>query len=301
LKDKLKGLLIIETLAELLTKNVDEIPLTDLYLAFPVLKSEDCPQSFPQLIKSHILESRGKIRELVNSAVFSVDALLLLGEDKQSTIVRDTVGWIKRQRLEDGGWHWRPKHELSKKAESEVWITLAIYDLLKRTGENQTYLKSIRNYLNYSLGKGPKEEVSGWSRLAYIRTALCILNDPYSELSMKRGAQEYVSKAIQKLRDQQLPNGGWLGSEKTRQGGIFQTAMVLDILVEAGLGLADDSVEKGFTFIIRRIDRLLHAKWGGVLIQALAIFADTLLKLEFIEPRYIISDSDSGLHSHEAS
>jgi len=282
LKEKLKEFPIIETLASLLTKNVDKIPLTDLYLAFPVLESQHCPESFPQLIKSHILESCGKIRELVNSAVFSVDALLILGEDKQSTIVRDTIGWIKRQRLEDGGWHWRPKHELPQKAESEVWITLAICDLLKRTGENPTYLGSIRNYLNYSLGRGPKEEVSGWSRLAYIRTALHILNDPSSELSMKRNAQEYVSRAVQKLREQQLHNGGWQGSEKTRRGGIFQTAMVLNTLVEAGLGLSDHSVEKGFTFIIRRMDRLLHAKWGAVLIQALAIFADTLLKLEVI-------------------
>ncbi|MFQ6068809.1 MAG: hypothetical protein ACE5KD_04610 [Candidatus Bathyarchaeia archaeon] len=280
--EEVKKLPVIETLAELLVKNVDKFPLTDLYLAFPVLKSKDCPKSFPQLIKSCIVGGQERIKELVNSAVYSVEALLLLGEFKQSSIVQDTVKWIKQQRLEDGGWHWRPKHELARKAGSEVWITLAIYDLLKRVGEDQAYLESIRDYLYRSLEKTPKEKMIGWSRLAYIRTALRMLEDPYVRPSMKKSAQEYLLKTIEKLKSQQLPNGGWAGSKKTKQGGIFQTVMVLNTLVEAGLDLSDESIQKGFTFVAQRIDRLLHAKWGGVLIQALSIFADTLLKLKLI-------------------
>lgn len=278
----MKELSVIQTLAELLMKNVDEIPLTDLYLAFPVLKSKNCPKCFPELIKCHIISNKDKVKELVNSAVYSIDALLLLGEDKHSSLMQETITWIKQQQLDDGGWHWRPKHELSKETESEVWITLATYDLLKRVGEDQAYLKNIRNSLHRNLEKPPKE-AKGWSQLAYVRTASYVLKDPNFEPSIQGKAREYLPKAIEELKSQQLPNGGWAGSAKTRQGGIFQTVMVLDTLVEAGLGFKDYSVEKGFIFITRRKDKLLHARWGGVLGQALSIFADTLLKLRLIQ------------------
>ena len=283
MKEKVKGPLIIQTLAELLIKNIDKVPLTDLYLAFPVLKSKHCPNSFQQLIRSHIIKNHERTRELVNSAVYSVNTLLLLGEDMQSNMVKGLITWIEKQRLEDGGWHWRPKNEMLGEAESEVWITLVVYDLLKRSSEDQSYLKSIRGYLCRSLEKGPNKEVQGWSRLAYIRTALCISKDPHLEPLIKKGAQEYVSKAIEELKDRQLPNGGWAGSEKTKRGGMFQTVLVLDTLVDAGLDFQDNSVKKGFTFVTQRIDKLLHAKCGGVLIQALSIFADTLLKLGLTE------------------
>ena len=264
-------------------KNVDRISLTDLYLAYPVLKSRHCPRIFPQLIRDHILNSWEKVRELVNSAVYSVETLLLLGEDKSSSIVQDTIQWIKQQELEDGGWHWLPKQKLQAGVESEVWITSAVYNLLTSVNEaNQTYLNRLREYLCHSLEKIP-EDVKGWSRLAYVRTALLILKDPEFDFSAKTKAEKYLSKAVEELKIQQLPSGGWIGSEKTKQGGIFQTALVLDTLIQAGLDPNDKSVKRGFTFIVQRMDKLLHAKQGGVLIQALSIFANSLLQLKIID------------------
>jgi len=277
------GAQIIRTLAKLLMKNIEKIPFTDLYLVYPVLQSKDCPKTLPHLIKNCILNSPDKMKELVNSAVSSVETLLLLGEDKSSRIVRDIIEWIKQQQLEDGGWHWRPKQKLPKGAESEVWITLAVHNLLTRTeGADQTYLRRVRNYLCYSLEKMP-ENLRGWSRLAHVRTALLMLKDPKFEPSAKIKAKKFLQKTIEEIRFQQLPNGGWAGSEKTMQGGIFQTAMVLDALIQAGLDLKDNSVEKGFVFMIQRMDKLLRAKWSGVLLQALFIFANILVELQLTD------------------
>jgi len=283
LKEQVNRVPIVAILARILTENIDRIPLTDLYLAHPVLQSKDCPNAFPQLIENHIVKNRAEAKKLVNSSVYAVETLLLLGQEKTSLLVRDTVEWIKQQQLMDGGWHWRPRKDLPKNAQSEVWITLATYSILTRVEDaNQPYLKAARDYLSKSLEKIP-EEAMGWGRLAYIKTALQIIKDPRFKQSAKTDADEYLQAAINELKSQQLPNGGWAGSEKTRQGGLFQTVMVLSALVQAGLHLDDDCVRRGFAFVIQRMDRLLRAKHNGVLIQALSIFCGICLRLKLIE------------------
>ncbi len=271
------------TLAELLMQNIDGIPLTDLYLVHPVLQSADCPKALPQMIENHIVTNCAKVTELVNSAVYGVETLLLLDKDKHSPLVSSMIEWIKQEQLEDGGWHWRPKRALPKDAQSEIWITLAVYNLLAGVGNmNETSLRKARAYLSRGLKRVP-EEVKGWSRLAYVKTALLIAKDPTFEQSTKARAKRFLQAAINELKLQQLPNGGWVGSEKTSQGGLFQTVVVLDALVQAGLDLDDDCVRKGFAFVIQRMDRLLQAKPSGVLIQALSVFCGTCLRLKLIK------------------
>jgi len=283
LKKQVNRVPVIAVLARILTENIDRIPLTDLYLAHPVLQSKDSPKAFPQLIEDHIVKNSAEAEKLVNSSVYAVETLLLLGQERSSLSVRNKVEWIKQQQLIDGGWHWRPRKDLPKDAQSEVWITLAAYSILVRVEDaNQLYLKAARHYLSTSLEKIPEEE-GGWSRLAYIKTALQIIKNPEFDQSAKTNADKYLQAAINELKSQQLPNGGWAGSEKTKQGGLFQTVMVLDALVQAGLDLDDDCVRRGFTFVIQRIDRLLRAKHDGVLIQALSIFCGTCLRLKLIE------------------
>jgi len=283
LKNQVDRVPIIATLARILTENVDRIPLTDLYLAHPVLQSVDCPKAFPQLVEKHIVENSAEAKKLVNSIVYAVETLLLLGQKRSSFLVRNMVEWIKQQQLEDGGWHWHPKKDLPKNAQSEVWITLATYNLLARVEEaNQLYLKAARDYLSKNLEK-VREKARGWSRLAHMKTALQIVRDPEFEQSAKTNADKYLQAAINELKSQQLPNGGWAGSERTKQGGLFQTVMVLDALVQAGLDLSDDCVRRGFAFVIQRMDRLLRAKHNGVLIQALSIFCGMCLRLKLIE------------------
>jgi len=283
LKKQIDTVPIVAVLARILTENADRIPLTDLYLAHPVLQSLDCPSAFPQLIENHIVKNMVEAKKLVNSSVYAVETVLLLGQERTSLLVRNMVEWIKQQQLKDGGWHWRPRKDLPKDAQSEVWITLATYSTLARLEDaNQLHLKAARDYLTRSLEKIP-EEAKGWNQLAYIKTALRIIKNPEFKQSAKANADKYLQAAINELKSQQLLNGGWVGSEKTRQGGLFQTIMVLDALVHAGLGLDDDCVKRGFTFVVQRVDRLLRAKHNGVLIQALSIFCGTCLRLKLIE------------------
>jgi len=283
LKKQLNGVPIIAILARILTENADRIPLTDLYLAHPVLQSTKCPSAFPQLIENHIVKNSAEAKRLVNAGVYAVETLLLLGQERSSPFVINMVEWIKQQQLEDGGWHWRPRKDLPKDAQSEVWVTLAAYSILARVEDaDQLYLKAARDYLSQNLERIP-EEARGWSRLAYIKTALQIIKNPEFKQSAKTNADKYLQATIDELKSQQLPNGGWAGSEKTRQGGLFQTVMVLDTLIQAGLDCDDDCVRRGFAFVIQRMDRLLRAKPNGVLIQALSIFCGTCLRLKLIK------------------
>jgi hypothetical protein len=100
---------MVHKLKELLLKNREEWPLTDLYLANPVLKSRECTAEFRKFCLDYInSKSHQEICELVNGAVSTVLTYLLAGGEKDSKLVRDTSRWIKQQRLEDGGWNWKP-------------------------------------------------------------------------------------------------------------------------------------------------------------------------------------------------
>ena len=114
---------LVDPLRELLLKNRAEWPLTDLYLANPVLKSRQCTTVFQQFVLDLIEGKSGEeICEFVNGAVSTILTYLLAGGKKDSKLVKDTIEWIRHQRLKDGGWHWKPAILLSTDAKSEAWI-----------------------------------------------------------------------------------------------------------------------------------------------------------------------------------
>jgi hypothetical protein len=141
--------------------------------------------------------------------------------------------------------------------------------------------EDARDCIISTLREGPDGE-RGWDRLAYLEAARLVSEDSAFDPVERVDAEEYLHKEVDRLREEQLDNGGWVGSEKTSAGGLLQTAMVLDVLTRGELGLGDESVERGLDFMLRRLDELFGASWGGVLIQSLAIFAGALLRVGLI-------------------
>lgn len=261
---------LLDKLETLLSENLEKCPLTDLYLTHPILKSERCTKQFRQRLIEFI-ESRSEkeIREFVNSAVCTVSTYILAGGSPNSSWVKQTMGWIKQQRLNDGGWYWKPKQRLSADAQSEAWITAAVFSLLKTTGKaNTKYLDSILSFLQ-----------KDWTTKKWNNSPEVTLYY-LSEGGIRRD-NPLTKEAIELLKQSQLPNGAWRGySAKTKKGGVFRTCVVLNALTAAGLKRNDKTVMKGLEFVKSKLDKLLNAKWGGVLIQALYSLANAFLNLD---------------------
>jgi squalene cyclase len=260
---------LISRLDKLLSENLEKCPLTDLYLTHPILKSQYCTKQFRQKLLGFIeSQSEKQICSLVNSAVCTVSTYILAGGYKNAQWIRQTIGWIKRQRLNDGGWHWKPKRKLPTKAESEAWITAAVISLLKVTGGASTkYLDSILLFLEKDW---TKRKWNGFPEvtLFYLSEGGFKKDDPL------------IRKAILWLKKEQLPNGAWPGySRKTKKGGIFRTCVVLNALTAAGLKRNDKAVMGGLEFIEPKLDRILNAEWGEILVQALYSLVNALLNL----------------------
>lgn len=260
---------LISKLNKLLSENLEKCPLTDLYLTHPILKSEYCTEKFRRRLLNFIQsQSEEQIWALVNSAVCTVSTYILAGGSKDSKWVQQTIGWIKHQRLNDGGWHWKPRQKLSASARSEAWITAAVFSLLKTTGEaNTKFLGTILLFLEKDW------KAKKWS--GFPEVTLYYL----SEGGIRKG-NRLVRKAIELLRQGQLSNGAWQGySGETKTGGVFRTCVVLNALTAAGLKRSNETIMNGLKFVEPKLDKILRAKWGGILIQALYSLASAFLNL----------------------
>jgi len=58
---------------------------------------------------------------------------------------------------------------------------------------------------------------------------------------------------------------------------------VLNALTSVGLGLDDSPVVKGLRFVQSKLDEILDAKWGGVLIQGLYSLTSALVQIGLID------------------
>lgn len=264
---------MIYRLRELLFKNRVKWPLTDLYLVHPVLKSRECTAEFQQLVLDFINgKNQQEICELVNGAVSTVLTYLLAGGKKDSELVRDTTRWIKQQRLTDGGWHWKPIKLSSADVKSEAWMSAGVLATLKITeAAGKNYTNSVLEFLmrDWETRKwGNNPEVT----LVYLGIAGLNKNSPM------------VKKAIELLKMNQLASGAWSGySAKTTRGGVFRTCAILNALTAVGLGLEDTAIVKGLKFAQSRLDKIVNAKWGGVLIQGFYGLTSALLQLGLID------------------
>lgn len=162
-----------------------------------------------------------------------------------------------------------PKQKLPVKTESEAWITAAVFSLLRRTRKaDRKYLNSILLFI--------KNDWNAKKWGGFPEVTLYYL----SEGGVKKDSS-LTRKAIDLLKITQLPNGAWAGySQKTKQGGIFRTCVVLNALTAAGLKQGDKTVMNGLKFVEAKLNRILSAKWGGILIQALYSLANTYQNLE---------------------
>lgn len=260
---------LIDRLETLLSENPNKCPLTDLYLTHPVLRSKDCTEQFRQRVLNFIREqSETRIRALINSAVSTASTYILAGGSENAPWILPTIGWLKRQRLKDGGWHWRPKRKLPTGAESEAWITAAVFSLLRRTGKaDSKYLNTILSFLENNWN------TKQWG--GFPEVTLYYLGE-----GGIRESSPLIEKAIEWLKQSQLPNGAWAGySEKTKQGGIFRTCVVLNALTAAGLRQSDKTITNGLKFAEARLDRILNARWGGTPVQALYSLASVYQNL----------------------
>lgn len=264
---------MIHKLKELILKNRAEWPLTDLYLVSPALKSRECTAEFRQSVLDFInSKSQQEICEFVNGAVSTILTYLLAGGEKDSKLVQDTTRWIKQQRLEDGGWHWKPVKLVSPHVSSEAWISAGVFATLGITDEvDKSYMNSILRFLkrDWKTRKwGGNPEVT----LVYLGAAGLDKNNPM------------VKEAIELLKTNQLPDGAWPGySKKTTKGGIFRTCIILNALTAVGLGLNDVSVVKGLKFTQSKLDKIVNAKWGGVIIQGFYSLTSALLQIGLID------------------
>ncbi|KPV63812.1 MAG: hypothetical protein AOA65_1172 [Candidatus Bathyarchaeota archaeon BA1] len=264
---------LLRKLRVLLVENRGRWPLTDLYLTHPLLRSRGCTEEFRQVVLKFIEEKSGEdICRLVNSATSTLLTYILVGGEKDKKWVQDTMGWLKQQQLKDGGWHWKPKGELPLNARSEAWSTAMVFAALKTIdGANTGYMDAILEFLK----RDWKER--GWGGSPEVTMI-------YLSIGGINGNNRIMKEAIQPLRASQLPNGAWPGySRKTCEGGIFKTCVILNALTAAGLGLNDESVLRGLKFVESKIDRILNARWGGVLIQGLCSLASALLRLGLID------------------
>ena len=122
---------LLQTLKELSLKNLGNIPLTDLYLVHPLLKSKIHKESFKPVILGLIeRQNLGNVRELVNSAALTILTYIMAGGKRSSDLVVKTLDWIRKQRLDDGGWHWKPRADIVSE-ESEAWCTALIHASFK--------------------------------------------------------------------------------------------------------------------------------------------------------------------------
>lgn len=264
---------MIHKLEELLLKNRAEWPLTDLYLVNPVLKSRECTAEFRQFCLDFInSKSQQEICEFVNGAVWTILTYLLAGGEKDSKLVQDTTRWIKQQRLEDGGWHWKPVKLLPADVRSEAWISAGVFATLRTTDEvDKSYMNNILKFLerDWEIRKwGGNPEVT----LVYLGAAGLNKNNPM------------VKEVIELLKTNQLPNGAWPGySKETARGGIFKTCVTLNALTAVGLGLKDASIVKGLKFTQSKLDKIVSAKWGGVIIQGFYSLTSALLQIGLID------------------
>jgi len=266
-----KGL--IERLRRLLLENREKWPTTDLYLTHPILKSKKCTNEFKQIVLKFI-ESKQleEICGLVNSATSTLLTYVLVGGSLGSELVGNTTNWILAQRLEDDGWHWKPKSKLPKGARGEAWSTAAVFATLKAVnGADPKYLDNIVAFLS-------KDWIAnrwgGFSEVTLIYLGVGGIGTRYS----------MVRDAASLLRESQLPNGAWKGySDRTAEGGLFRTCVVLNGLTAVDLQLSDKVVLRGLEFARSNIDRITEAKWGGILIQGLCNLSSALLRLKLIE------------------
>lgn len=266
-----KGL--IERLMRLLLENREKWPLTDLYLTHPVLKSKECTKEFKQIVLKFIESAQlEEICRLVNSATSTLLTYVLAGGSVGSGLVRDTTNWILAQRLEDDGWHWKPKAELPKGARSEAWSTAAVFAALKAVNDpDPKYLNSVIAFLSEGW---IVNRWGGFPEVALIYLGAGGIDTRYS----------MVRDATSLFRESQLPNGAWKGySAKTAEGGLFRTCVVLNGLTAVGLQLNDRVVTRGLEFAKSNIDKIAEAKWGGILIQGLCNLSSALLRLKLIE------------------
>ena len=264
---------LVDRLRELLLKNRAKWPLTDLYLVNPVLKSRQCTAMFQQFVLDYVKgKKQEEICEFVNGALSTILTYLLAGGKMDSKLVKDTIKWIKHQRLKDGGWHWKPANLVSTDARSEACISAGVLATLKKTDTtDESYINSILTFLKRDW-EGRKWGGNPEVTLVYLGAA---------ELDKTNSMAE---KAIELLEVNQLSNGAWPGySVKTRKGGIFRTCVVLNALASVGLGLEDSSVVKGLRFAQSKLNKIMNAKWGGVLIQGLYSLTSALVQIGLID------------------
>jgi len=261
---------LISKLDKLLSENLEKCPLTDLYLAHPILRCKHCTKQFRQKLLNFIeSQSEKQTLALVNSAVCTVSTYILSGGSKNSQWVQQTIDWIKQQRLNDGGWHWKPKQKLSANVKSEAWITAAVFSLLKTAGKaSNKYLGSIHSFME-------KDWIAKrWGGFPEVTLYYLSEGGIKTDTSLIRGA-------VQLLKQSQLQNGAWPGySRKTKKGGIFRTCVVLNALTAAGLKRNNETVINGLKFIEPKLDKILNANWGGILIQALYSLVSVFLNLD---------------------
>jgi len=257
---------LLQTLKELSLKNLGNIPLTDLYLVHPLLKSKIHKESFKPVILGLIeRQNLGNVRELVNSAALTILTYIMAGGKRSSDLVVKTLDWIRKQRLDDGGWHWKPKANIVSE-ESEAWCTALVHASFKIANvqiDRSTVTELLRN-------KWISDKWGGFPEITLIYLSYAGYDEKH----------ELVKEPLNYLRETQLSNGAWAGySPKTSKGGIFRTCIVLNALTSMGLKLEEQAILKGLKFLKPRIKRILNAKWGSILIQALYGLTSALLNL----------------------
>ncbi len=253
----------MERLRVLLIENLARLPLTDLYLLYPLLENPECRRELERLVVE-FLEERDldEICELVNSASLYLLTYEIVGGTPPSTRER-VSSWILSQKLSDGGWSWLPKERAEK---GEAWCTALVLAALKASRVNADYEGIVefleRNWEEEEWGDNPEVALIYLSYAGYRRDSSLVL------------------RPVERLLGEQLENGAWPGySDRTRRGGIFRTCVVLNALASLGFSMEEEAVSKALEFVRSRVGKLLRAEWGGVLVHALASLASALLRL----------------------
>lgn len=95
------------------------------------MKSRKHKQHFKPILHAYLeKKSINEICKLVNSAALTILTYHLIKETHPNS--HTILNWIENQRLNDGGWHWKPKHLKPKK--SEAWCTALILATYKCIG-----------------------------------------------------------------------------------------------------------------------------------------------------------------------
>jgi len=179
-------------------------------------------------------------------------------------LVHEVLEWIRKQRLDDGGWHWKSKKEKPEK--SEAWSTalvLASFKIARVKINYDTIVEFLKKNWESNRCNGFPEVT-----LIYLSYVGHNRND------------KLLQKPVEYLLETQLKNGAWPGySLKTVKGGIFRTCVILNALTSLGFTIDDEVILRGLNFVKTRLGKILNAKWGGILVQALGGLANTLLIL----------------------